>query len=147
MSEPAQKLKALEAENKRLRSRLEFVEEYNAAILEALEADVPWLRLLGLTAQQSIIASVLVRRQYISTESLALILEAKQFSGDPKAIRTAMATVRRRLMPYGVEIKTIYCDGYCIDRSSRDKLRRLADGFVHATGERETPKPTAGTEH
>lgn len=86
-------------------------------------------RALKLTRLQASFMLVLIRRDEAGKDVLHYVIESQRSlrrsqpdnpeTTDPKMVDVIVCNLRRRLKPYGIEIKTIWGHGYYLDEASR----------------------------
>lgn len=117
-------------------ARLEVVEEENALLRErvaelervlgiTLDAPLEW----GLTGQESRVMGALIARPLV-TKDVAMAALYRDFGRDepePKIIDVFICKIRKKVRPFGIEIETVWGQGY---RIPADQRAALASGAV-----------------
>lgn len=121
--------------SKIMRDRIAFLEdkvselEERVAQLEAMELGTGWQPPvdLCLTPAEATLLGALVARERCSKE---ILLEASRTSGlgyrrdevEPKIVDVFICKLRRKLDPFGIQVRTLWGHGYAIDVADRDRL-------------------------
>lgn len=116
----AARIEALEAENALLRARV--VEAERLAFAGDWTAPAEW----GLTAAQERIFGLLLSRERATKAQMASAswsLRPDCDVPDPKTIDVQLSLMRRKLKPFGIEIRTLWGRGYALDAGERARLR------------------------
>ncbi|WP_020179811.1 helix-turn-helix domain-containing protein [Methylopila sp. M107] len=114
----ASRLEIVEAENDELRERVVQLEELlGFRTLTPIE----W----GLTPKQASVLGFLLNRPMATKDELMTALYALDVDDPPhqKIIDVFVCHLRRKLRPFGIEIRTVWGQGYAIDRPQRDELK------------------------
>ncbi|MEO1110555.1 MAG: helix-turn-helix domain-containing protein [Pseudomonadota bacterium] len=113
---------ALEAENDELRARIDDLER-------ALFADVIVPFDWGLTANESRVVACLLSRPFATKDALMAALYRNDGKDEAhiKIIDVFVCKARKKLAPFGVEIKTLWGQGYMVDEAIR---RTVLSGSV-----------------
>lgn len=113
------RIDALETENDLLRLRV--------AELEDQLFSVSWYCPLefGLTASEATILAALISRERCSKEFLfaATSRPGEEKDTEIKIIDVWVCKIRRKLTPFGIEIKTLWGHGYMIEPATRELLK------------------------
>jgi DNA-binding response OmpR family regulator len=113
---------ALEAQIDRLRAEMDGLK---AAARRSTLGKVPLC--LGLTAQEARVLSALCERHEATKEQLmAAVYEAHDDAPALKIVDVFICKIRRKALPYGVTIRTIWGRGYALDGKDRQRLQALA---------------------
>lgn len=127
MSDPRDMLIAkLEAENDMLRERVAAVEQ----LLVAGVADVAPIDVhLLLTPSESVVFGVLLRRETVRKDQImaALYRDFGKDEAEPKIVDVFICKLRRKLLPHGIKIKTMWGQGYFIDAETKRRLVEKRD--------------------
>ena len=77
--------------------------------------------------QRTVVDKLLVTNGICTNENLyAALYDSKQgYKPDPKILRETLRLIRRQLSPHGIEIKTVFGEGYTMPPESKDKLNEL----------------------
>jgi DNA-binding response OmpR family regulator len=112
----------LEAENDTLRERIDQLER---ALFADAPAPVEW----GLTYQEARLVGCLLQRPVATKDALMATLYRNdgREEADIKIIDVFICKARKKLAPFGIEIRTVWGQGYMIDETTR---RRVLDGEV-----------------
>ena len=78
-------------------------------------------------SQYTVVDKLLVTNGICTNENLyAELYDSKQgHKPDPKILREMLRLIRRQLSPHGIEIKTVFGEGYTMPPESKDKLNEL----------------------
>ncbi len=113
--------------------RIEELEENMSSIKDALGTDreLLALRLMGLTEVQARLAGTLYRREMMTKDGgmAAIYIENpdKRSERDPRGVDVHICSIRKKLTRYGIEINTIWGEGYRMPAESKAKLKSLMD--------------------
>lgn len=122
------------AEIAKLRDRLEYVEEENRQLREALEPSValPVEWRLTKTEARALLALHRVRQGYMSRERLLVALYGLEVDVEPKMVDVLVCKIRKKLRAAGtaVTIRTFHGDGFGLTREGRDALSAILSGAV-----------------
>ena len=122
----AARLEAVEIENQRLRNRVEILErECGMTML----APMRW----GLTAHEAKLLGVLCKRPAVTKDGIMAALYRDEGRDEPeiKIVDVFVCKLRRKLTPFGVEIKTLWGQGYSMDAENK---RRVAEAMAEEQG-------------
>ncbi|HBJ84597.1 MAG TPA: heavy metal resistance protein CzcR [Verrucomicrobiales bacterium] len=112
----------------------QLTEELDQALerIEQLEAELglayPVPLVFGLTGQQTCIFGVLMARPFASNAALMLALYSDKTNGDaaePDIIKVHICKMRQKLKPFGVEIETMWGQGYRISDEHKAIVRAM----------------------
>lgn len=119
-------LQALRDENARLREQLAAM---RAALSECPPLPAEW----RLTASEARVFAVLVRRPGPSRSAIMTALYSDRSEADaiddPALVAIFVCKIRRKLKPFGIEIRTLRGHGYALDAATR---ARFADAVQPA---------------
>lgn len=118
------RIEALEAEVFRLR---ELVANYEIALGAEFEPHVA----LGLTELEARIVGLLVKKGSATREQIFHVLYGLRNEIDVpemKIVDVFVCKGRQKLKRFGIEIKTVWGQGYAMDEDSRAKCRELCGG-------------------
>ncbi|WP_018701422.1 winged helix-turn-helix domain-containing protein [Amorphus coralli] len=117
-----QRLEVVNAENDLLRERIAELEQILFG--EAWLPPVEW----GLTPAEAKVAGVLVTRELASKPAIVAALYAHRPDDQPddKVIDVFVYKMRRKLLPFGIEIRTLWGRGYHLDPTVRKALHEGA---------------------
>lgn len=114
-------VQALERENDDLRNRIRVLEEIAGTSLE-----VPFE--YGLTRKEAIILGVMLKNDLARKEALMEALYPHdQDAGDVKILDVWVCHMRRKLKPWGIEIVTVYADGWRLPPASKHIVRSMLE--------------------
>lgn len=117
-AEQAKKLEALQI-------KVETLQE----CLRGEERFVNDRRRFGLTRQEALLVGALFTRERVSKEGLFIVLYGDyNCDVDIKIVDVLVAKVRPKLKAIGIEIETLWGEGYRISREQRQQLRTLMSG-------------------
>ncbi|MEZ2410518.1 helix-turn-helix domain-containing protein [Bosea sp. RCC_152_1] len=121
------RLEALEAENDRLRDRCEFLEE-----AMGLTVDAPVF--LGLTKHEARLFGALLKRPMLTKTGVMATLYSERPDEEPemKIVDVYVCKIRKKLKPYGLEIETIWGQGYRMTEAMRAKAAALIETRISA---------------
>ena len=116
----AARLEAVERENDMLRARIAQLEDALAGSAVALP--IEW----GLTPQESRVLGVLRARSMATKEAVmaALYVDLGKDEAEPKIVDVFICKIRKKLKPFGVEIKTVWGQGYSLAEKSRAVIKQ-----------------------
>lgn len=109
-----------------LRDRLEIAEEENRQLRELLEPEAFLPPEFGLSATESRIVELLVRRSptVVSKQRLYdVIYFGVDDPPEPKVLDVLICKIRSKLKSFGLDLKTKWGDGFWIDRATAARLR------------------------
>lgn len=111
----------LEEENGRLLARIDVLER---ALAECEPLPLEW----GLTPSEAAVFGVLVNRSMATKESVsaALYRDLGRDEPDPKIVDVFICKIRKKVAPYGIDIHTVWGQGYRLDQSARDRFAKQA---------------------
>lgn len=114
------RMRLLEEENTTLRDRVEHLEEEIG-----LAADFPVH--FGLTGQESICLGVLLKNNAPrkSTFMTALYSDRLEDDVEEKIIDVFICKMRKKLSPLGIQIETMWGEGYFLKEETKTRLREL----------------------
>jgi len=114
------RLEVVEQENLLLRERLAFLE---AILMECTRPAIEW----GLTAQETRVFGVLVNREVATKDAIMAGLYSDKAGSEgevePKIVDVFVCKIRKKLKPFGVEIRTVWGQGYTLDPDTRATYR------------------------
>jgi len=116
---------ALTRLNERLREENELLKEQNAylrsALMGAVELPLEW----KLTKTEQRIMSVCLARDLATKEALAAALywDKEDPADGPSNVKVHISKIRRKLKPFGIEIKTIWGQGFHVPAEIREQFR------------------------
>ena len=114
------RLSSLEAENEELRERLDW---YRVNVFGSeLRFPIDW----HLTpTEERLLAALLSPLEYMSTEALMIAMYDASPDDEPddKVIDVFVCKLRKKVKPYGIEIRTIFGRGFAIPNPRRRELR------------------------
>lgn len=114
------RIEALEAENDRLRARVEQLEGVAGLTFVAPRG---W----GLTTKEERLLEVLLSRDALSKDSLMAALYCDRHTDDLpelKIVDVFVCKLRKKLAPYGITIETLWGRGYAIAEPMKAKVRQ-----------------------
>jgi two-component system cell cycle response regulator CtrA len=116
----AARLEAVEQENDMLRERLALIEtEFGMRWRAPLE--------FRLSPQEELVFGVLMAREMMTVE-MAMAALYHNLGKDPaekKIVDVFICKIRKKIKPFGVEIKTVWGRGYLIDSSHKRAVNTL----------------------
>lgn len=123
----------VEQQARRIRELLERVEELQdrlerieASLIETLEPRY----VADLTRSEQLLVALLMRRERVRREELHSFLYSDRPADDEEAemkiVDVFICKIRKKLKPFGVEIQTIYGEGFCLPRASKEILAKGA---------------------
>jgi two-component system cell cycle response regulator CtrA len=117
------RIRILEEENATLRDRNEFLET------EIGKAHDAFPIFLDLTHQESICLGVLLKNQYPrkSTFMAALYSDQLDDQAEEKIVDVFLCKLRKKIKPYGIEIETVWGQGYKMAEAHKATLRGLME--------------------
>ncbi|MDV2986153.1 UNVERIFIED_CONTAM: helix-turn-helix domain-containing protein [Methylobacteriaceae bacterium AG10] len=117
----ARRLEVVEQENLFLRERVAALE---SILMDCVRPPIEW----RLTGQEARVFSVLVNRELASKDAIMAGLYADRASEEevpaPKIADVFICKLRKKLRPFGVEIKTVWGRGYSLSAEVRALYRR-----------------------
>lgn len=115
------RLEVVEQENAILRERVAALE---AILMDCYRPPIEW----RLTGQEARVFGVMVNRDLATKDAIMAALYADKVSEDeiaePKIVDVFVCKIRRKLKPFGVNIETIWGQGYSLDAETRSRHRR-----------------------
>lgn len=113
----AARLEIAEAENDELRERI-------AQLQELLGFRTPLPLEWGLTGKEAGVVGFLLKRPMATKSELMTALYSLQIDDAPhdKIVDVFICKVRPKLRRFGVEIRTVWGQGYTIDKATRDRV-------------------------
>ena len=124
-----------------LRHEVQALRDALEAMRSALESE-PGLKLIQiayLTHTERLVLGILIRRRRVTKEQLMTALYCHRPDNEPcaKIIDVMICKIRKKLKPHGIEIKTIWYEGYEIPLGSIERIKAMiaaADGSALETG-------------
>lgn len=118
------RLEALKVENDMLRARIAQLEDALMAS-ERFVVPVEW----RLTANEARVFGVLLARELATKEAImaALYGNLGKDEAEIKIVDVFVCKARRKLKPFGVEIKTVWGQGYYLTPETKARLRAAAE--------------------
>jgi hypothetical protein len=120
-----------------LRDRLEKVEQKILYLQQLLKAQSrnAYTGIKLTPNQETVVNRLLATNGICSKEQLyaALYLSREGHKPDPKILRETIRVVRKQLRSHGVEINTVFGEGYTMPRESKAKLRKLVSPRASAS--------------
>ena len=122
MSSEMSELFALRREVEALRDALEAMRGALAS-----DAGVKIIELAKLTYSERMLLGLLMRRHRATKDQMMTMLYADRPDEEPdsKILDVMICKMRKKLSPYGVEIRTIHGAGYELTPTSREKIKAL----------------------
>jgi len=97
--------------------------------------EVTLLRLFSITKLQCSLFEPLLRRKEVTRAAMHEIIEQRRKPGSPpteeKLVDVVICNLRKKLKPFGLQIKTIWSQGYYMDAEHRGKARDMIAAHVH----------------
>lgn len=123
------RIEALEAEIERLRDQLDAARAALGAHIE------PWFG-LGLTAHESLAFGALYKRDMLTKDQLVHAIYASRTDDPPeiKIIDVLIYKIRKKIMPFGIQIQTVWGQGYRMDPLSKQKAASFVAERVNTEG-------------
>lgn len=118
----ARLLEVLRQENELLRGRIALLED---ALIGVRVLPLEW----RLTAQEARIFGVLVNRELATKDAIMAGLYGDRADDEvlPKIVDVFVCKLRKKLMPYGIAIETVWGRrGYALAKRDRDAYRKVA---------------------
>lgn len=113
------RVEALEQQNERLRDRIAQLED--AAGMNTL-TPVEWC----LTSSEMRVFGVLMARELATkTAIMAALYRSDREEPEIKIVDVFVCKARKKLQPFGIEIKTRWGEGYYLDATTKDAVRRF----------------------
>jgi DNA-binding response OmpR family regulator len=117
MTDPQARIRQLEIEKQRLLDE-------NEVLKSALAGSVTVPREWGLTPKQADLMRVLIRRPVASYDACMAGLYSDRIAPpDQRIINVLISRMRRKLLPFGIEIRTVWGIGYELDEGARARLK------------------------
>lgn len=115
----ARRLEKLEAENEELR-------EKNAYLVSVLVPPLHYEFALGLSRSLDKVLRVIASREYATSAMIHAALDwDKPEPLESRSAQVYVSKLRRKLAPYGIDIKNRHGVGYYIEPEAKEALRRL----------------------
>jgi two-component system cell cycle response regulator CtrA len=122
-----QRLKVLEGENEILRER---IAELDRALIGEDPLPIEW----RLTEHETIVMGVLLHRELATKDAIMTALYGGRVddAAEAKIVDVFICKMRRKLAPFGIEIKTHWGQGYFIAAPAKASIarRRAATGVA-----------------
>ena len=124
-----------------LRNEVQALRDALEAMRSSLESE-PGLKLIQiahLTHAERQLLGILIRRRRVTKDQLMTALYCHRPDNEPgaKIIDTYICKIRKKLKPHGIEIKTVWCEGYEIPLGSIERIKAMIaadDGSALETG-------------
>lgn len=114
------RLEVVEQENLLLRERIAFLE---AILIDCARLPMEW----GLTQQETRVFGTLVNRELATKDAVMAALYSDRAGAEgevePKIVDVFVCKIRKKLKPFGVEIRTVWGQGYTLDAQTRAAYR------------------------
>jgi DNA-binding response OmpR family regulator len=122
MIDQAKLIERLEVENDALRARISDLEKL--AFGKASDAITTELAVM-LTASERTVLGVLMQRERATKDHVmsALYRDLARDEAEPKIVDVFICKLRRKLKPYGIEIGTLWGQGYFLDAENKKKIK------------------------
>ena len=120
------RIEALVAERERLEARVDQLER---AMGMDFIAPLEW----RLTTAETRVFGVLLARELATVEAVmaALYRDVAKDEAQPKIVDVFVCKIRRKLKPFGVEIRTLWARGYYLEAECKAAIRaRLGEGVT-----------------
>lgn len=113
-------LEVVEQENAILRERIASLE---AILLDCVRPPPEWL----LTPAEVRVFGVLVNRELATKDAVMASLYSDRVTGDedvnPKIVDVFICKIRKKVKPFGIDIRTVWGHGYSLDAVTRSRFR------------------------
>lgn len=114
------RLEVVEQENLLLRERIAFLE---AILVDCVRLPVEW----GLTQQETRVFGTLVNREVATKDAVMAALYSDRAGAEgevePKIVDVFICKIRKKLKPFGIEIRTVWGQGYALKPDIRSVYR------------------------
>lgn len=114
------RLEVVEQENLLLRERIAFLE---AILIDCVRLPVEW----GLTQQETRVFGTLVNREVATKDAVMAALYSDRAGAEgevePKIVDVFVCKIRKKLKPFGIEIRTVWGQGYALKPDIRSVYR------------------------
>jgi len=111
------RIQQLEIENEALQDQVEVLK---AALVEYVELPREW----NLTTREADVIRVLIKRPIATYDAfMAGLYSERPATPDQEIIKSWICRLRRKLEPFGIEIRTIRHIGYALDDVTRAKFK------------------------
>jgi DNA-binding response OmpR family regulator len=119
------RLRLLEEENDFLREQIARLER---VLVGEQSMPVEW----RLTQQEQRVMGVLVNREFASKDAImaALYRNLGRDEAEPKIVDVFVCKIRKKLKPFGIDIRTVWGTGYCLPPEQRTLLRQQTSGVA-----------------
>src|SRR5215469_13788520 len=112
-----------------LRREMQALRDALEAMRSSLERE-PGLKLIQiahLTHTERQLLDILIRRRRVTKDQLMTALYCHRPDNEPgtKIIDTYICKIRKKLKPHGIEIKTVWCEGYEIPLDSIERIKAM----------------------
>ena len=115
------RLEVVKQENLLLRERVAALE---AILMDCWQPPIEW----RLTHQEALVFGVLVNRDLATKDAIMAALYAERVTDEevpePKITDVFICKVRKKLKPFGIEIRTVWGQGWALDAETRAGFRR-----------------------
>lgn len=117
------RLEVVEQENLLLRERIAFLE---AILIDCARLPVEW----GLTQQETRVFGTLVNREVATKDAVMAALYSDRAGAEgevePKIVDVFVCKIRKKLKPFGIEIRTVWGQGYALNPDVRSAYRHAS---------------------
>lgn len=117
------RLEVVEQENLLLRERIAFLE---AILIDCVRLPVEW----GLTQQETRVFGTLVNREVATKDAVMAALYSDRAGAEgevePKIVDVFVCKIRKKLKPFGIEIRTVWGQGYALKADIRSAYRHAS---------------------
>lgn len=100
---------------------IEKLEQQGRDLLELLAGAEATPRFAGMTPTEARILTALLRHERLSKEALMAVIQSKAVSDD--IVGVYICRLRKKIAPLGLEIHTVWGDGYFIPREQREDAK------------------------
>lgn len=112
--------------------------------------DLTLIRLFRVTKLQCSLLAPLLRRKEVTRNAMHETIERRRKPGAPpteeKLVDVVICNLRKKLKPFGLEIKTIWSQGYYMDAEHRAKVRDMINNHTQEATLSEAPAVVASDE-
>lgn len=107
-----------------LRNQLSLANEKISQLEKALSPEGGFF-IFKLTKTQEMILSVLYRRQYVSVDTIEMILYNDEKDVKSNIVKVYICQMRKKLKPLGIKISTKWAVGYYLTENDKAKIKRV----------------------
>lgn len=110
-----------------LRERIADLEEQSASLKQLVAGAEIWWKVFPFTGNEAKVFSCLMRRELASCNQILdwMYLERPNEESGKDMVRVMILKVRNKLKPFGIDVRTVWGQGYAIDPANKSKINAL----------------------